>query len=124
MCQWCEDWYQASMNSDELRKRYPAFNGDGGGNKYRVMRGASWYNHDPDGLLSSLRDAYEPGFRCAGYGFRVVVVVPIAATAIPRPVFPSPTASSMTSASISPVSAPTSVVHPTDLQDMKIPPGQ
>jgi formylglycine-generating enzyme required for sulfatase activity len=74
--QWCEDWYQASMNSDELRKKYPVTNDDGGGSKYRVLRGASWVSSDPVSLLSSSRFKHGgPGRRNDLYGFRVVVVV-------------------------------------------------
>jgi formylglycine-generating enzyme required for sulfatase activity len=72
--QWCEDWYQASMNSDEFRKKYPDLNDDGGGSNYRVLRGASWDNDGPDNLLSSYRSNDEPGIRNDNLGFRVVVV--------------------------------------------------
>ena len=73
--QWCEDWYQASMNSDELRKKYPVLNDDGGGSKYRVLRGASWRNNVPVYLLSSYRSNGYPAARNDFCGFRVVVVV-------------------------------------------------
>jgi len=73
--QWCEDWYQASMNSDEFRKKYPTLNDDGGGSKYRVLRGASWRDNVPDRLLSSYRYDNDPGRRIDRNGFRVVVAV-------------------------------------------------
>lgn len=52
--QWCEDW------SD-------------GGQKYRVVRGASWRDLEPDSLLSSSRDGGAPDTRSIGVGFRVVL---------------------------------------------------
>ncbi len=73
--QWCEDWYQASMNSDEIRQKVPALNNDGGGSAFKVLRGASWSNFDPLILLSSYRYGDVPGSRYDSYGFRVVVVV-------------------------------------------------
>ena len=54
--QWCEDWYDNEQ-------------------KYRVLRGGSWYRADPDGLLSSYRNLSTPGFRYSSGGFRVVLVV-------------------------------------------------
>jgi len=41
---------------------------------YRVLRGASWLDGDPDGLLSSLRYGGAPGGRDYGVGFRCVLV--------------------------------------------------
>jgi formylglycine-generating enzyme required for sulfatase activity len=73
--QWCEDWYQASMNSDELRKKFPEYNDDGGGKEYKVSRGASWSNPGPIFLLSSFHTFSGSGFRFDNTGFRVVVVV-------------------------------------------------
>jgi len=72
--QWCEDWYRASMAGDEQRKNALALD-DGGGSKYKVMRGGSWEIADPDGALSSCRNFNAPDYRVDSYGFRVVVVV-------------------------------------------------
>ncbi|MEI7729340.1 MAG: SUMF1/EgtB/PvdO family nonheme iron enzyme [Verrucomicrobiota bacterium] len=54
--QWCEDWYDTDQ-------------------KRRVLRGASWYDGNPDLLLSSSRDDYTPDLRRSFIGFRVVAVV-------------------------------------------------
>jgi formylglycine-generating enzyme required for sulfatase activity len=52
--QWCEDRYEATE-------------------QYRVLRGASWYDHNPGHLLASSRDCYTPDYRGPYYGFRCVV---------------------------------------------------
>ena len=54
--EWCADWYNGEQ-------------------KYRVLRGGSWYNDDPSNLLSSDRGNVQPGLRLGNYGFRVVLVV-------------------------------------------------
>src|SRR5271165_2666190 len=76
--QWCEDWYNAKMES-------------------RVFRGASWNEHDPGNLLASYRGATPPNTRYGSYGFRCVVAVeteqpnvsapstPLVSVAIPTP---------------------------------------
>jgi formylglycine-generating enzyme required for sulfatase activity len=70
--QWCEDWYRKEMNSDELLKKFAFLNEDGGGNKYRVLRGAAWSDSAGGVLLSSYRDFAKPDFHHANYGFRCV----------------------------------------------------
>ena len=52
--EWCEDWY------DEQEK-------------YRVLRGGSWF-YPTYRLLCSYRDFYYPGWRYGNVGFRVVLV--------------------------------------------------
>jgi len=54
--QWCEDWYDAQAQS-------------------RVLRGASWVDHDPDHLLASYRRLLSPVNRLDNVGFRCVVAV-------------------------------------------------
>ena len=54
--QWCEDWYYSEQKS-------------------RVLRGASWNDDIPDGLLSSYRCSDTPGYRNYYVGFRCVMVV-------------------------------------------------
>jgi len=55
--EWCEDWYDPEEK------------------EYRVLRGASWRNGDPDALLSSVRYYYTPDYRyLSGVGFRCVLV--------------------------------------------------
>jgi formylglycine-generating enzyme required for sulfatase activity len=55
--QWCEDWY----NSDK---------------RYRVLRGASWYEYDPRYLLASRRSSHMPDERGVTIGFRCVFCDP------------------------------------------------
>jgi formylglycine-generating enzyme required for sulfatase activity len=53
--QWCEDWYDTEQ-------------------RYRVLRGASWYEFSPFNLLSSARYyGGAPDGRCNGGGFRCVI---------------------------------------------------
>ncbi len=53
--EWCEDKYSPTRT-------------------YRVLRGASWGNRDPGGLLSSCRDSDAPDGRYDFVGFRCVLV--------------------------------------------------
>ena len=69
--QWCDDWYRASLNESAVQK-YAFLKDDGGGQKYRVVRGGSFYNVDPEFLLSSFRDFSAPDARL-NYGFRCVL---------------------------------------------------
>ena len=73
--EWCWDWYRKDLNSEELRKEIPALNDDGEGAKYRVLRGASWFNDGAVYLSSSCRHWSNPGGRYDYYGFRCVLVV-------------------------------------------------
>jgi formylglycine-generating enzyme required for sulfatase activity len=52
--QWCEDWF----NSD---------------NVYRVLRGASWYDYNPERIIVSFRRRHTPDRRGADAGFRCVL---------------------------------------------------
>jgi formylglycine-generating enzyme required for sulfatase activity len=54
--EWCEDKYSPTIISN------------------RVLRGASWLNGGPDGLLSSGRYLNPPGLRVYNVGFRCVLV--------------------------------------------------
>jgi formylglycine-generating enzyme required for sulfatase activity len=54
--EWCEDWADPATKTR------------------RVLRGASWYDGSPDGLLSSGRIRDSPGDRYGGVGFRCVLV--------------------------------------------------
>jgi formylglycine-generating enzyme required for sulfatase activity len=54
--QWCEDWYNTQA-------------------KYRVLRGASWFEANPDYLLASFRNLNTPDLRIDVAGFRCVVAV-------------------------------------------------
>jgi formylglycine-generating enzyme required for sulfatase activity len=79
--QWDMDWYQASMNSAEVRAGYPAFNKDGGGHTLKVLRGGSWRYGGPETLAIGYHDCDMPGGganvwtgRRDRTGFRVVLV--------------------------------------------------
>jgi hypothetical protein len=73
--QWCDDWYSASLNSDEAKRRFSVLADDGGGHLYKVLRGASWDFTDPVGLLSAFRGGAAPS-GCNDYnGFRLVLAV-------------------------------------------------
>lgn len=81
--QWCMDWYQASMNSDELRQKIVFLNDDKGGATYKVLRGTAWdrgwnwgdssWKDDLYEFMSSSRFRWEPTYRSDCFGFRVVV---------------------------------------------------
>ena len=71
--QWCEDWYSASMNESTVLDKYPGSKDDGGGKTYRVVRGASWRDSNPDILLSSNRSCVNPYYRDSCNGFRCVL---------------------------------------------------
>lgn len=71
--QWCEDWYRAEMNPEELFEKYPDFREDGGGKKFRVVRGASFSNDEPERLWGSSRGIALPNFRSDICGFRCVL---------------------------------------------------
>ena len=71
--QWCEDWYRSGMNDPGVAGTLSWLNDDGGRKKYRVVRGASWADEEPNYLLSSFRDRGNPGQRRNNYGFRCVL---------------------------------------------------
>ena len=72
--QWCEDWYQWDMNDPAVSGMLTWLKVDGGGNKYRVVRGSSWADRsDPVYFQSSFRDRGNPGERRNNYGFRCVL---------------------------------------------------
>jgi formylglycine-generating enzyme required for sulfatase activity len=73
--QWCSTWYRASMNTQEVLEAFPAIKDDGGGEKYRVLRGASWFVYARVIMHSTFRYNDVPRFRHDGNGFRCVVGV-------------------------------------------------
>ena len=73
--QWCDDWYKAAMNSDDVRQKIPELGRDRGGQAYKVLRGASWDDNNPTYLLSSCRSYDFPAVRYDDRGFRVVLEV-------------------------------------------------
>jgi formylglycine-generating enzyme required for sulfatase activity/serine/threonine protein kinase len=71
--QWCEDWYRASMNDSALLEKHPELKDDGGGQSFRVLRGASWHSALLGNLLSSTRNNDSPNLRDNTSGFRCVL---------------------------------------------------
>jgi formylglycine-generating enzyme required for sulfatase activity len=72
--EWCEDVYRREMNLEEVRRKLPFFNDDGSSQKYRVLRGGSWFNDSWNVVLfCSFHHAHVPDSRDARVGFRVVL---------------------------------------------------
>jgi hypothetical protein len=71
--EWCQDWYDRDLNSRDLRKEFDRLGNDGGGSRYRVLRGASWLFFDPFNLQNAYRYFNLPETRGSLYGFRVVL---------------------------------------------------
>jgi len=72
--EWCKDWYRQEMNSTALRNKYQSLNDDGGGEKFRVLRGGSWSDYEPDFMRLSFRNGNLPNTRNDYYGFRCVLI--------------------------------------------------
>jgi formylglycine-generating enzyme required for sulfatase activity len=75
VAEWCSTWYEASMNDADVLKEVPVLKDDGGGQSFRVLRGASWGGDAGAGLRSSCRDVGDPRRRDGSRGFRCVLVV-------------------------------------------------
>jgi formylglycine-generating enzyme required for sulfatase activity len=71
--QWCEDWYRTEMNSEEIRKDTPILDDDGGGQRYRVLRGAAWDDRTITLARSAARNRRPANARGVGQGFRCVL---------------------------------------------------
>jgi len=71
--QWCEDWYRGDMNETALLEKYAFLKDDGGGRRFRVVRGASWGGGVRERLWSSYRGVGDPGYRISDTGFRCVL---------------------------------------------------
>ncbi len=71
--EWCEDWYRASMHTAEAKREWPGLSDDGGGQRYRVLRGGSWAYDNPVTLRSSFREGFGSGNCSGNRGFRCVV---------------------------------------------------
>ena len=68
--EWCEDWYHETYYGAPTDGSAWL---SGGEQKYRVLRGGSWYGNATY-LRSAYRNWYYPGSRFDPYGFRVVAV--------------------------------------------------
>jgi len=71
--QWCEDWYHSDLNEQAVLNKEPFLKNDGGGLRYKVIRGAGWDCADPDRMLSSYRIFDPPVARIDNCGFRCVL---------------------------------------------------
>lgn len=70
--EWCLDWYgQSIYEKDSWSDKTTDWIGE----KYKVQRGGSWINSDPDNLAVSYRNINGPDAHDNCTGFRVVVVV-------------------------------------------------
>jgi len=74
VAEWCLDWYRPETNAPALLQRIPLLQEAGDGATYKILRGASWYDHDRDDLLTATRHRAKPGERHDRYGFRVALV--------------------------------------------------
>jgi mono/diheme cytochrome c family protein len=71
--EWIADWYERRMNPMELRLEYKRLEDDGGGIRFKVLRGAAWAFRDPLNLLTDYRYPTEPDRRGGLYGFRAAL---------------------------------------------------
>lgn len=73
VAEWCQDWFRQEMNTPEIVSKLPFHNNDGGGQTFRVVRGASWSDSHPGLLLTGCRSFDFPDHRADNLGFRVVL---------------------------------------------------
>jgi len=73
--QWCEDWYVKEMNGASVRDLVPDLNQDGGGKKYKVIRGGSYKSEGSRSLITDIRICGDPRDYSEACGFRCVLVV-------------------------------------------------
>lgn len=74
--EWCSTWYVAGLNDPDLINEFPVLKNDGGGQTFRVLRGASWSSKTETGLRTSCRHRGDPHLRNDFFGFRCVLVMP------------------------------------------------
>lgn len=83
--QMLEDYYNGSMNSEEIVAKHPYYKPDNGPRAYRVLRGGSWrsapvasftpYIDPVKGRISPFHDFVAPNYRYCDRGFRCVLVI-------------------------------------------------
>jgi len=65
--EWCQDWYNSHAYYRYRKgKRRPSPEAD-----YRVLRGGSWYENNPEEFRGAYRGCDEPGTRFSIHGFRL-----------------------------------------------------
>ena len=70
--QWCEDWYEPSMNDAAALAKFP-FLKEGGGHKTRVIRGGAYYVSEQELMASAAHASDRPIDGNGGNGFRCVL---------------------------------------------------
>ena len=73
--EYCDGWYRKEMNSDIVRRIQPSLNEDGGGQKYRFLRGSSWADFNPATITAGHRERTPPEPRFDNRGFRCVLLL-------------------------------------------------
>jgi serine/threonine protein kinase len=72
----CEDWYRKELNNEKWRSELPELNDDGGGEKFKVLRGGAWNSLTTTGdTLSMRRQKQLPDTRIDTTGFRCVLAI-------------------------------------------------
>ena len=70
--QWCQDWYEPSMNDPAALEKYP-FLKEGGGHKTRVIRGGAYYSKEEELIETKGHASDRPTDGNGGNGFRCVL---------------------------------------------------
>jgi serine/threonine protein kinase/formylglycine-generating enzyme required for sulfatase activity len=84
--EWCLDYYRAAANSEAALQADPAyFSDDGGGAKYRVVRGGSWFDDQSVDMQTMTRNRALPNERNDRTGFRIVLLDDSALAGISNP---------------------------------------